>query len=220
MADQDELDPRLKTALNLDGSPEAIKQFYAGWAETYDEQTADWNYVAPAHSVDLLRQLAADNRVSFDALDSSIRIMDAGCGTGTLARLLSKAGYKHIDGFDLSEDMVEFARNTGLYGEMESNVDINEPVRDAWKKGYDCTICVGVFTPGHVPPESLTHLIDLTRSGGVVIVSTRVAYYESEDYQRTSDRLESEGRIQLLNAMKDATYTNDERAHYWVYLVR
>ena len=219
MADKEELDPRLKTALNLDGSPEAIKRFYADWAETYDEQTAEWHYAAPSHAVALLQQLDGDGRIDLIARDPGIRIMDAGCGTGTLGRLLSEAGYRHIDGFDLSEDMVDLARGTGLYGEIEGSVDINEPVRDDWKKRYDCTICVGVFTPGHVPPDSLTHLIDLTRPGGVVIVSTRVAYYESENYQEAAERFESAGQIKLLHAMKDATYTDDEREHYWVYIV-
>ena len=220
MAEKEELDPRLKTALNLDGSPEAIKRFYADWAETYDKQTAEWNYAAPSHAVAFLQQLDGDERVAMNALDPGIRIMDAGCGTGSLARLLSAAGYRKIDGFDLSEDMVEIARRTGLYGEIEGGVDINEPVREEWRKSYDCTICVGVFTPGHVPPESLTHLIDLTRSGGVIIVSTRVAYYESENYQAAADSFESTGQIRLLSSMRNATYTDDERAHYWVYLVR
>ena len=109
MAEKEELDPRLKTALNLDGSPEAIKRFYADWAETYDKQTAEWNYAAPSHAVAFLQQLDGDERVAMNALDPGIRIMDAGCGTGSLARLLSAAGYRKIDGFDLSEDMVETA---------------------------------------------------------------------------------------------------------------
>jgi hypothetical protein len=78
---------------------------------------------------------------------------------------------------------------------------------------------VGVFTLGHVPPGSLIHLVEMTRLGGIVIVSTRVAYYESENYQDTADQLEAAGRIRLLNAMQNASYTTDELAHYWVYEV-
>lgn len=216
MSDE-KLNPILKTALNLDGSPQAIKNFYAGWAETYEKQTTSWDYAAPSTAVQLMKTLSSDDAVAIDPGNKKIEIVDAGCGTGLLAKLLDDQGYCAIDGFDISEEMVELAKPLGIYRNLNSNVDINLPVRNEWTRKYDCTISVGVFTPGHVPPSSLSHLIDLTRAGGIIITSTRIAYYESENYQKTADQFEADGKIKLLTSLKNAPYTTDERAHYWVY---
>ena len=219
MSKPEDLHPTLHSALHLDGSPRAIKQFYADWADKYEQDTLNWNYAAPANALLLMTALKNTAGLSFDPQNRKIQILDAGCGTGFLATLMHREGYCNIDGFDISPDMVAIAAKLGIYRELEGDVDINQPVRDQWKQRYDCTISVGVFTPGHVPPGSLIHLVEMTRPGGVVIVSTRVAYYESENYQDTADQLEAAGRIRLLNAMQNASYTTDELAHYWVYEV-
>ncbi len=98
------------------------------------------------------------------------------------------------------------------------NIDINAPLKPEWIGAYDCTVSIGVFTPGHVPPAALTQLQKMTRPGGLIIVSTRIEYYESEHYQQFSDELEAQGKIKLLHLLKNATYTHDENAHYWVYV--
>ena len=219
MGKDDELHPTLDTALHLDGSPDAIRRFYADWAKRYDSDTADWEYTAPVNAVDMLVNLPDRAEVRIDPGNRDISIMDAGCGTGQLARLLRDVGYRNIDGFDLSAEMVERARSLGIYRHLAGNVDINAPVRSEWLQRYDCTICIGVFTPGHVPPSSLSQLVALTRPGGIVIVSTRVAYYDAEGFQGVSDALEDNGTLKLLRAKKNASYTNDEKAHYWLYAV-
>jgi SAM-dependent methyltransferase len=41
-------------------------------------------------------------------------LLDAGCGTGGLMRVLLKSGYRSVRGFDLSEDALEICRERGL----------------------------------------------------------------------------------------------------------
>ncbi len=219
MSEQDELHPTLQTALHLDGSAESVKQFYADWAENYDKDTLSWDYAAPANAASLLSAAIKTQETSCDTENKHLKILDAGCGTGLLAVVLKQLGYEHIDGFDLSDDMVTIARQRNIYRNLQGNVNINHPVAEERRGKYDCTVSIGVFTPGHVAPESLERLAEMTRTGGIVIVSTRVAYYESENYQTTADKLESIGKIRLINSLKDAAYTTDEKAHYWVYLV-
>lgn len=217
MAQDKPIHPTLHTALHLDGSADTLKAFYAGWSDLYEEDTLSWGYSAPDNAFDLLQSIGDDAALQVNPKDPDLRIMDAGCGTGFMARKLHAAGYRNIDGFDLSPEMVEIARQHGIYRTLEGGVDVNAPVRPAWRDGYDCTISIGVFTPGHVPPKSLSRLVDLTRPGGMIIVSTRVAYYTSERYQNVADRLETQGQIRLLTCRKDAPYTTDETAHYWLY---
>lgn len=219
MKDDETLHPTLHGALHLDGSPESIKQFYAHWAEQYERDTLDWRYAAPENALYLLNNLPDHSELSIDPTNCNLEIMEAGCGTGLLARILSDNGYNNISGFDISTEMAAIARSLNIYRELEGNVDINDPVRDSWKHRFDCTISIGVFTPGHVPPQALSQLIALTRPGGLILVSTRVTYYESENYQQVSNQLETAGKLRLVHSLKNAGYTEDEKAHYWVYVV-
>jgi 2-polyprenyl-3-methyl-5-hydroxy-6-metoxy-1,4-benzoquinol methylase len=219
MSKDAKLHPTLHSALRLDGSTAAIKKFYADWAVKYNQDTLDWKYAAPGNALLLLNKLADTNELGIDPIDKSLKIMDAGCGTGLLAKMLEKDGFTNIHGFDISEEMVEIAVRTGIYKELKGNIDINAPVEPAWRGQFDCTISTGVFTPGHVPPEALYQLAALTRPGGIIIVSTRVTYYESENFQATSDRMETEGVLELVHSLKNATYIEDEKAHYFIYVV-
>lgn len=47
---------------------------------------------------------------SLKGVPADARILDAGCGTGGLLQRLELAGYTNLEGFDLSEDALEFAR--------------------------------------------------------------------------------------------------------------
>ena len=219
MSEQEKLHPTLQTALHLDGSTESVKQFYADWAGNYDKDTLSWDYAAPANAAALLGEVKKTQGASFDGADKNINILDAGCGTGLLGLVLNQQGYTRIDGFDLSDDMVDIAKQRNIYRNLDGNVNINHPVKNERKGKYDCTVSIGVFTPGHVPPEALERLVEMTRTGGIVIVSTRVAYYESENYQDIADTLETAGKIRLINSRLNTAYTTDEKAHYWVYLV-
>lgn len=220
MTNGDELHPVLHTALNLDGSADSIKNFYAGWAENYNNDTLNWNYAAPANALYLLENLPASDRITVNPESPDFTILDAGCGTGLLAKALQGAGYRNIDGFDISPDMVEIARDLNIYRNLEGNVDINATVGNERSKKYDCTISIGVFTLGHVPPQALGQLVKMTRKGGVVIVSTRIAYFDSENFLGISQELEENGVVQLVTSLKNAAYTDDEQAHYWVYAVQ
>lgn len=211
--------PKVKQALELDGSEDAIKNFYAQWAENYDKDTSSLQYSACNSSYELLTNLPSSDYLNTDVTDKSIRIMDVGCGTGLMGKLLNHHGYRNIDGCDISAEMVEQAEKLQIYNRLIADVDINQPIQADWKNVYDCSISVGVFVAGHVDPPALNQMIDMTKSGGLMIVSTRLAYYDSSDYQQVSDQLEADGRIKLLRVDKNRPYTDDSPAHYWAYAV-
>lgn len=52
--------------------------------------------------------------LGLDRAPRSIRILDAGCGTGGNLAALRAAGFEQIDGFDFSADAVHFCRERGL----------------------------------------------------------------------------------------------------------
>jgi len=219
MAAKSKPHPAVEDALNLDSDPETIKAYYADWAESYDEDLEGY-YTAPRMMVGLLQEYLHKNPPELPPTKSELLIMDAGCGTGLVGDVLYKSGFRNIDGTDISEEMVDKARELRVYRSLEGDIDINEPPRPDWSGAYHAVLCCGVFTLGHVPPEALHNLIDMARPGGIVIVSTRTAYYDETDYQRVSDELVASHRVELVKELRDAPYTKDGNAHYWIYKVK
>ncbi|MGB1310572.1 MAG: class I SAM-dependent DNA methyltransferase [Leucothrix sp.] len=206
-------------ALALNSDPESIIPYYAKWSETYDEDVIE-GYVGIALISDLLHQHVQSAKCQLTNKDPSVvNIADVGCGTGLGGKSLAELGYTHIDGLDLSPEMIEKARASGWYTGLHHGVNINEPLPVTFQNSYDATVCLGTFTPGHVLPEALCQLVQMTRPHGIVVVSTRPEYYDTTAFQSVSDNLESDSLARLIHCYKDAPYRNDGHAHYWVYEV-
>ena len=186
----------IEAALHLDGDPQNVKQFYADWARTYDQDTSDSQYSGPTVAASLL---------------------DAGCGTGQVGIALQALGYTHIDGFDLSPEMAELASSTGAYARVAGNIDMMRALEDYPNGEYDAVLSIGVFTLGHVPPRALTVLLQLLGNEGLLVISTRSQYFEQTDFQQCVDTLLQAGQISLLQVIRDAPYNHDGDAHYWVF---
>lgn len=220
MNEPNDVHPKIHDALNLDGDPEKVRRYYREWADQYDADVAQEGYSAPAIAVDLLGRYAdrSENPVNLNKPQPDI--LDAGCGTGLVGRLLYDRGYRHIDGCDLSAAMVKKAAAMGVYRALVADVDLNQPLTDYAADQYDVVFCVGVFTLGHVLPNTLAHLAAITRPHGLLITSTRAGYYNTSDYQGKTDELVDQGVLRVSETIWDAPYTRDGDAHYWVYHVR
>jgi 2-polyprenyl-3-methyl-5-hydroxy-6-metoxy-1,4-benzoquinol methylase len=211
--------PAVEEALNLDSDPDSIKAYYAKWAESYDQDLEGY-YTAPRMIVGILMEYLESGRSGLPPVKADLVLADAGCGTGLVGQVLYKAGFRNIDGMDISSDMVDKARELDVYRSLYGDVDITQPLRSEWIDAYHVVLCCGVFTLGHVPPTALHRLIEMARTPGVVITSTRTAYYDTTDYQKVSDDFISSGRVELVKELRDAPYTADGNAHYWVYLTK
>lgn len=224
--DYEPVDPAIDAALGLGGDPEAIRQYYQDWATAYDQDVGSHRYSLPDEVAGLLAQVAALDRgepidgLTIDPAPPDPAIIDVGCGTGLVGLRLAVAGYRTIDGLDLSPAMVAKAEERGCYRTLTSDVDITEPIPTELRGAYDIAVAGGLFTVGHVSPEALADVATLVRPGGLAIITTRLQYYEQTDYQQVSDRLEREGVLQLLHRNANAPYTLDSPGHYWAYLVR
>ncbi len=198
----------IDAALHLDGDPEKVRAFYQDWAKNYNIDTTSSDYTGPVISSNLLQQHQPD---------TSIRLLDAGCGTGLVGIELITLGYMEVDGFDLSESMAQQAIDSGAYQQVLGEIDMMRAAEHYAASTYDAILSIGVFTLGHVPPEALEVLLQLTRVGGVLVISTRTHYYDDSNYQQVVDRLLANGQIEILQLLKNAPYNNDGDGHYWVF---
>ena len=185
----------LNRIYNLSGDPEETRDAYKDWAENYDGDTVEgMGYVAPAVASDKLRALLPD---------TSIRILDAGCGTGLAGEELNKRGYQNVDGMDLSPDMLTVARRKEVYDDLRE-ADMTEKL-DYPDNAYDAIICVGAFTHAHVGPKGFDELVRITRPGGGIIATVHEDVWDVDKYAAYLKKLETTGKVKIREA-EEADY--------------
>jgi len=217
----EEMTESMRQAMSLDGDRQKLESFYAQWAATYDADVADHGYGLPRSMVAALMSaidvLAAADPSHRTLVESNSVVLDAACGTGQVGVALHAAGYQVIDGIDLSAEMVAVARTTGVYRRLEAGIDLTENPPEHLLAHADVMTVGGVFTVGHIPPESLRRMSKMVKPGGLMVVSTRKAYQDDTGFADVSSALIEEGVFQLVLRQADQPYTMDSTGDYWVY---
>ncbi|PBB89224.1 methyltransferase type 11 [Mesorhizobium sp. WSM3864] len=213
---EDEAQKRIKESHALDGDTDRLAKYYRRWVDSYELDVEREHYCGPVIVAELTGALQT---AYVDRVRAATKILDAGCGTGLVGIELERLGFRSIDGFDLSEAMVEKARGTGVYRDVRGNVDLNSSLVGYPDASYDMTVCCGVFTLGHVRPEGLRELARVTRPHGLVVVSARKSYAEATSFGDEVLRLEEAGVLESLQCLNDGRYLEEEGAHYWALRV-
>lgn len=217
-ADSPDAHPAIRRAFQLGSDPDRITSYYDEWATTYDADVGAERYAGPAMCVETLRRCEG-RAPRIDVTDTQLIILDAGCGTGLVGVALAEAGYRIVDGVDLSPAMIAAARRRGVYRHLDDGVDLTAPPAPRWERAADVMILAGVFTLGHLPARTLESLAGWVRPGGLIVVSTRKQYYDTSGYAAVSDELTTSGVLRELLRILDAPGTEDSPAHYFAYEV-
>jgi len=193
-----ESNPLLRRVYALDGDREKTRRVYAEWAERYDDNTLDgMGYVAPALVAETLSRLVEPDR----------HVLDAGCGTGLVGAELKKRHFERIDGIDLSNEMLEVAREKRAYRDL-SRADLTRSL-DMEDDHYDATLSAGVFTSGHVKPDALDELVRVTRPGAPVVITVHEQVWEPDGYADHLADMEARG-IARVDSVEEAPYHRKE----------
>ena len=180
---------KLDQAYQVEG-PEEVEAFYDGWAEGYDAELAENGYVTPRRCAEALARHAED---------PTEPVADFGCGTGLSGAALREAGFTVIDGFDFAEEMLERAREKGLYRNL-ARCDLTKPL-EIEPGSYAAAAAIGVINPDYMPPTAIDEILGTLRPGGVMVFSlndnalkdgTMVARLNDLIDTRTADLLEAE----------------------------
>lgn len=158
-------------------SPQQLASAYAGWAASYDRETAADGYCLPFM---VCSWLARHVRPGAGAL------LDAGCGTGLSGPYLRALGYE-VEGLDFSPEMLRIAETRQAYARL-TRATLGEAL--PWQSGhFRAVFSTGVFTAGHAPASSLDEIARITAAGGHVVVTVRDSVLETAGFRRKFEAL-------------------------------
>ena len=187
-----------------------LKSVYADWADAYDDDNDNkLGTVSQPTTVEMLCRHLDDREAT---------IMDVGCGTGLVGMHLNRAGFTTFDGTDISAEMMAHAKKHGYRNLLD--LDPGQPLA-APDASYDATLCVGVFTHGHLGPEGFEELIRITKPGGLICFTVNEGVWEPGEFGPAIENLsraqswhvlEQEKRDYMVNENVQAIYVAARKA--------
>ncbi len=169
------------------GSQEELAKRYDEWAADYDadlERDFGWN----GHEV------AVETFVKYVSTDA--RVIDVGVGTGLAGWELVKRGFSLLDGFDLSQGMLDVAKDKGWYRSLQIGIlgeNLGYP-----DDQYDAAIATGVFSVGHAPASGFDEVVRIVKPGGYFVITLRPDIYESNGFKAKEEELAAAGKLKVV----------------------
>ena len=188
----------LKNVYSQNRTVEDQREIYRKWAETYDQETTGefgWMGFRPAAE-------AFAQRVT----DLSYRVMDAGCGTGLSGVALAEHGFSNLHGRDLSPEMLEIAKQAGVYSSLDET-DLTNPIEE---EPFEAIFACGVF--GYGPPhvEHIRHLIHAAKPDGHVILTVNGNGWNDMNWEANLGSVVKEHNLKLEETL-DIEYLEKEQ---------
>jgi predicted TPR repeat methyltransferase len=198
----------LKTVYS-ETSSSKLNKHYKNWANLYDTDMSSWGYAYPLQLNKILT-----NKLK---LKKTIKILDAGCGTGYVAEVLSKLNYKNITGIDFSEEMLAIARSKKIYKKLMCQ-SLNEKI-ELRSKQFELIICTGVLTSGHVGPSAMNELVRLLKPQGFFICSIAESVYKKNGFEKEIKNLKNLVSIKSISKAFVALPNNKNSAKSRMYIL-
>ncbi len=170
---------------------EDLQVVYKEWAPAYDHDNDNLlGTVSQPLSVQIFQEYIKDK---------SLRIIDVGCGTGLVGVALEKGGFSNFDGIDISQEMIDIAKQRGYSKLFIGSLNDSLPCEN---NEYDAALCVGVFTHGHVSSDRLDELIRIVKPGGIICFTVNEGVYDSYGFDSKIKNLESTNIWKILEIRK------------------
>jgi len=198
----------LKTVYS-ETSSSKLNKHYKNWANLYDIDMSSWGYAYPLQLNKILT-----NKLK---LKKTIKILDAGCGTGYVAEVLNKLNYKNITGIDFSKEMLSIARSKKIYKKLICQ-SLNEKI-ELRSKQFELIICTGVLTSGHVGPSAINELVRLLKPQGFFVCSIAESVYKKNGFEKEINNLKNLVSIKSISKAFVALPNNKNSAKSRMYIL-
>jgi len=168
-------------------SPGETVEMYEGWAASYDADVAAFGYATPGRIAGTLAGLG---------LDVTRPVLDVGCGTGLSGDALKRAGFRTLDGCDVSREMLARAAARGVYRKLW----LGTPgALDISGGAYPAIVATGVISLGAASPETLRMLTDRMAPGDVLVFSYNEPTCADPGYQAALSAEVTSGRAEIVS---------------------
>lgn len=157
---------------------------------------------------------------------AGLHVLDFGCGEGTYARLLKRAGARRVVGYDLAEGMLQGARQRAARDGLD--VDFVSALTPELTASFDRVLAVYVLPYAQSEPElqrMCAQMLGLLRPGGRLITlpihpdyEPRPSYYEPYGFRMTPEspeRAHHDGARIRLDLFFQQRYDASVVACYW-----
>ena len=183
---------------------EEIMKYYDEWGEgnKYDKDMVDWNYTGPKETSKVFNKYQKNK---------SIKIYDAGCGTGLVGVELKKYGFSNFYGADLSQKLLDLVPK-GLYRKL-NKVDLNQKIKEE-DNSFESVMCVGTFTFGHVKPPALDEFIRITKNKGFICFTINEGIHEDYGFDKKIEQLNKDKKWKELEFFK-SDYIASKNVNAW-----
>ena len=162
-------------------------ELYRQWSETYDNEMEVNGYVTPRRCAQALAKVVDD----FDP-----PVLDFGCGTGRSGAHLAQAGFRTIDGCDISEEMMEVAKGLEVYRRL---ITLQPDGPLPFETGdYQHITAVGVISFGAAPASTLDQLLALLPAGGTLTFSFNAHTMQSPEYTARISEYVDTSAVELM----------------------
>ncbi|MBF0279803.1 MAG: class I SAM-dependent methyltransferase [SAR324 cluster bacterium] len=183
---------------NISRKSDDVAKYYDNWADNYEKMLDQWQYEAPYQAASMLRSKLA--------LLSSV--LDVGCGTGLAGKALQMAGFKKVDGIDISRRSLEIAERSGVYRSL-SEIDLQKQPFPIEPDKYDGLICVGVLTYLTDSTGTLREFHRIVKPGGIIVMTQRNDLFIERNFQEVLENLSKDGVFDRVQISKSRPYLPD-----------
>ncbi|KAL7393421.1 hypothetical protein ABVT39_010660 [Epinephelus coioides] len=186
-------------------------KFFDGWAATYEKDMETLKYREPHMLVDFLN-------ANFSGSREEAQVLDVACGSGLVAKLMAKVGFRHFVGVDSSKNMLDQAAKSGLYQDLKLALLGTEPL-PAQTGAFDVVVIVGALRECSVPVSVVRELYRATKPGGYVCMTRVDTKTEpGEEYKVSLEKelqlMEEEGLWVKVDTEQKNNYLLDPFNHY------
>lgn len=193
--------------LTAESTDDDVKRVYDSWARDYDKDINSAGCVNHKPFVEFFDK-AVDEVFQGSIAKSEVRIMDAGAGTGLIGVELKKLGYGNIDALDISQKMLNVAKEKNAYKKLICAPLSHQRTLGVETDEYDALACCGTLILAHVRPAAFDEIIRMVRNGGLICFSIRSD--GDDEFSGKIAELESQGVWILVQKGRVPHYNNDD----------
>ena len=139
------------------------------WFVCFTQDTDKLGYKGHVLCVEAFNK-AMQSKDIFPEANKDIKILDAGAGTGIIGEMLVQQGYSNIDALDISEEMLNLAKEKNIYKRYICAALSDVRIDDIQTGEYDVTLCAGTIVYGQAKPAALDECVRHVRPGKVLLL--------------------------------------------------